>query len=83
MIGSEGIFGVIPDVDVRIRPVPAATRYEGWIAGSFAEGNEIIRRLAQDDRLPTIASVSDEDETATSLTMSAPGGVAATASGGT
>ena len=75
VIGSEGIFGVIPDVDVRIRPAPAATRYEGWIAGSFAEGNEIIRRLAQDDRLPTITRVSDEDETSTSLTMSAPGGV--------
>ncbi|MBK8295202.1 MAG: hypothetical protein IPK93_10680 [Solirubrobacterales bacterium] len=56
--------------------MPVATRYEGWIAGSFAEGNEIIRRLAQDDALPTIARVSDEDETATSLTMSAPGGVA-------
>ncbi len=76
VIGSEGIFGVIPDVDVRIRPVPVATRYEGWIAGSFTEGNEIIRRLGQDDRLPTIARVSDEDETATSLTMSAPGGAA-------
>lgn len=76
VIGSEGIFGVIPDVDVRIRPVPAATRYEAWIAGSFAEGNEIIRLLAQDDRLPTISRVSDEDETSTSLTMSAPGGVA-------
>lgn len=76
VIGSEGIFGVIPDVEVRIRPVPAATRYEGWIAGSFAEGNEIIRRLAQDDALPTIARVSDEDETSTSLTMSSPGGVA-------
>jgi alkyldihydroxyacetonephosphate synthase len=78
VIGSEGILGVIPDVDVRIRPAPVATRYEGWIAGSFAEGNEIIRKLAQDDRLPTIARVSDEDETATSLTMSAPGGLAGT-----
>lgn len=76
VIGSEGIFGVIPDVDVRIRPVPVATRYEAWIAGSFAEGNEIVRQLAQIDRLPTIVRVSDEDETSTSLTMSAPGGVA-------
>ncbi|MGK2956708.1 MAG: FAD-binding oxidoreductase [Solirubrobacterales bacterium] len=76
VIGSEGILGVIPDVEVRIRPAPAAARYEGWITGSFAEGNEIIRKLAQDDRLPTIARVSDETETATSLTMSAPGGVA-------
>lgn len=76
IVGSEGIFGVIPDVDVRIRPAPEAKRYEGWIAGSFEEGNEIIRGLAQDDALPTIARVSDEGETEVSLTMSAPGGVA-------
>jgi len=76
IVGSEGIFGIIPDVDVRIRRAPEVKRYEGWIAGSFAEGNEIIRGMAQSDSLPTIARVSDEGETEVSLTMSAPGGVA-------
>jgi alkyldihydroxyacetonephosphate synthase len=76
IIGSEGIFGIIPDVDVRIRVDPEATRYEGWITGSFDEGNEIIRALAQQGALPAIARVSDEAETEVSLTMSAPSGFA-------
>jgi len=76
IVGSEGIFGVIPDVDVRIRPVPVSKRYEAWIAPGFAEGNEIIRGLAQSDSLPTIARVSDEDESEVNLTMALPGGMA-------
>ena len=76
IIGSEGIFGVIPDVDVRIRPSAEARRYEAWIAGGFEEGNEIIRSLVQVDRLPTIARVSDESESEVNLTMALPSGVA-------
>lgn len=76
IVGSEGIFGLIPDVDVRIRPAPEQKRYEAWIAGGFAEGNEIIRGLAQSDSLPTIARVSDESETEVNLSMATPSGVA-------
>ncbi|MGA7397051.1 MAG: FAD-binding oxidoreductase [Solirubrobacterales bacterium] len=76
VVGSEGIFGVIPDVDVRIRPAPARKRYEAWIAPGFEEGNEIIRGMAQSDSLPTIARVSDEEETEVNLTMALPGGTA-------
>ena len=31
-----GDLGVITDVAVRVRPTPAVTRYEGWIAADFA-----------------------------------------------
>lgn len=75
-IGSEGIFGVIPDVDVRIRPLPPTRRYEAWIVEDFEAGNEIVRRLAQDDRLPTIIRVSDRPETEVNLAMSLPSGPA-------
>ena len=30
MIGSEGVFGIITRVRVRVHPIPAATRYEAW-----------------------------------------------------
>ena len=63
IIGSEGIFGVIPEVAVRVRPVPEVRRYEGWIAESFEAGSEIFRKLAQSGGLPTVARVSDEPET--------------------
>ncbi len=76
VIGSEGAFGVIPEVEVRLRRIPEARRYEAWFTDSFESGNEIVRRLAQSDRLPTIARVSDADETAVSLGISGPSGAA-------
>ena len=30
LIGSEGVFGIITRVRVRVHPVPEATRYEAW-----------------------------------------------------
>ena len=79
VIGSEGIFGVIPDVDVRIRPAPAMRRYEAWIAEDSRSGNEIMRDLAQAGLLPTIARVSDDAETRVSLASAVPSGVAGSA----
>jgi len=76
VIGSEGILGVIPDVDVRIRPLPATRRYEAWIVEDFEAGNEIVRGLAQSDRLPTIIRISDGPETEVNLAMSLPSGAA-------
>ena len=77
-VGSEGILGVIPDVDVRIRPLPATRRYEAWIVEDFEAGNEIVRGLAQTDSLPTIIRVSDVPETEVNLAMALPSGAAGT-----
>lgn len=79
VIGSEGVFGVIPDVDVRVRPAPAVQRREAWIADSFEAGNAIVRSLAQAGRLPTVIRVSDETETEVSFASSAPTGLAGAA----
>src|SRR6185312_1291662 len=37
VLGSEGTFGVITSVRVRVRPVPAVKVYDGWRFGSFTE----------------------------------------------
>jgi alkyldihydroxyacetonephosphate synthase len=79
IVGSEGTLGVIPDVTVRVRPTPSARRYEAWIAEDFAAGAEIVRALAQGPGLPTVARVSDEEETWVSLSLSGPRGAAAKA----
>jgi alkyldihydroxyacetonephosphate synthase len=75
IVGSEGTFGVIPDVTVRVRPAPRVRRYEAWIAEDFEAGAEIVRSLAQGSGLPDVVRVSDQEETSVSLSLSGPRGV--------
>jgi alkyldihydroxyacetonephosphate synthase len=82
VVGSEGAFGVIPEVTVRVRPAPPLRRYEAWIAESFEAGAEIVRALAQGPGLPDVIRVSDEEETEVSLALSGPRGLAGTMFGG-
>jgi alkyldihydroxyacetonephosphate synthase len=82
VIGSEGIFGVIPEVTVRIRPQPRQRRYEAWIAESFEAGAEIVRTLAQGPGLPDVIRVSDAEETEVSLALSGPRGLGGALFGG-
>jgi alkyldihydroxyacetonephosphate synthase len=82
VLGSEGVFGVIPEVTVRVRPVPEQRRYEAWIAESFEAGAEIVRALAQGPGLPDVIRVSDEEETRVSLALSGPRGIAGSLFGG-
>lgn len=63
VLGSEGAFGVITSVTVRVRPVPATKVYEGWRFTTFDAGRTALRRLAQDGPLPTVLRLSDETET--------------------
>ena len=64
LLGSEGAFGVITEVTVRVRPLPESRRHEGWRVDSFAAGAALLRRLAQDGPRPDLARLSDETETA-------------------
>ncbi len=76
VIGSEGVFGVIPEVTVRVHPAARVRRYEGWLAESFEAAAEIVRALAQGPGLPDVIRVSDEEETQVSLALSGPRGLA-------
>ncbi len=67
VLGSEGAFGVITSVRVRIRPVPDAQAYEGWRFSDFETGSTALRALAQDGPLPTVLRLSDETETMVGL----------------
>ncbi len=66
-LGSEGAFGVITEVTVRVRPLPQVRVYEGWHWPDFTTGAEAMRALAQSDLLPTVLRLSDESETAINL----------------
>ncbi|WP_439030421.1 FAD-binding oxidoreductase [Gordonia terrae] len=79
VLGSEGVFGIITSVRVRIRPAPSARVFDAWRFPSFADGATALRRLAQDGPLPTVLRLSDEVETA--LNLADPAGAGSEASG--
>ena len=62
-LGSEGAFGVLTEVTVRIRPLPAATAYGAWTFPDFASGAAAFRELTQRGIRPTVLRLSDETET--------------------
>ena len=67
LIGSEGVFGIITRVRVRVHPTPAATRYEAWSFPDFATGADSLRAVAQTGTGPTVLRLSDEAETGVNL----------------
>lgn len=69
LLGSEGVFGVITEVTVRVRPRPQTEAYEGWRFDSFSGGMAAVRTLAQAGPSPALAvlRLSDEAETAVGL----------------
>ncbi|HVL96756.1 MAG TPA: FAD-binding oxidoreductase [Solirubrobacteraceae bacterium] len=75
LAGSEGALGVLTEVTLRVRPLPAERRYEGWFLRSFGEGWEVLRALAQDGLAPDVARLSDEPETRMSLALAGRHGV--------
>ncbi|OMB93865.1 flavoprotein [Mycobacterium sp. NS-7484] len=67
LIGSEGVFGVITRVRVRVHPIPEATRYEAWSFPDFATGADALRAVTQTGTGPTVIRLSDEAETGVNL----------------
>ncbi|HWK27047.1 MAG TPA: FAD-binding oxidoreductase [Solirubrobacter sp.] len=74
VLGSEGAFGVITRVAVRVRPARSAA-YDAWVLPSFADGCDVLRRLAQDGLAPDIARLSDEEETRLNVALAGTGAV--------
>ncbi len=66
-IGSEGVFGIITRVRVRVHPVPESVRYEAWSFPDFATGSGALRAVTQTGSGPTVLRLSDEVETGINL----------------
>ena len=73
VMGSEGILGAITSVGLRVFPLPAARRYEGFAFRDFEAGWDALRGLAQDEMAPDIARLSDEAETRMSFALAGNG----------
>ena len=67
IMGSEGAFGVVTAVTVRVRKAPEVTLYEHWRFGSFLEGAAAMRALKQAGHRVTVLRLSDELETMVNL----------------
>jgi alkyldihydroxyacetonephosphate synthase len=76
-VGSEGVLGVLTRVALRVRPLPASRRCEGFMFGSFEQGCEAFRALEQDGVAPHVARLSDERETEVTFAMAGREGLTA------
>lgn len=70
VVGSEGAFGIITEVTVRIRPLPTHVRYEAFVFDGWERGVAAVRELAQRRALATVTRLSDVDETDVALMSS-------------
>ncbi|WP_295624071.1 FAD-binding oxidoreductase [uncultured Corynebacterium sp.] len=66
-LGSEGAFGVITKVRVRIHRAPEVVRHEAFTFPDFAAGTAGLREVAQTGAGPTVIRLSDEPETMVNL----------------
>lgn len=67
-LGSEGIFGVITRVRLRVHPIPEVKRYEAFSFPSFDAGVAGVRAVTQAGAGPTVIRLSDEIESSLNLT---------------
>ena len=74
-VGSEGAYGVITEVTVRVRPLPEVERYEGLSFRTWPEGLAALRALEQDGVAPDVVRLSDPDETRVQLALAGTGGL--------
>lgn len=69
VLGSEGAFGVITEVTVRVRPTPAATAYGAWTFPDFESGAAAVREATQRGIRATVLRLSDANETRVNAAM--------------
>ena len=66
-LGSEGVFGIITKVRVRVHKLPATKRYEAFSFPDFATATTAVREVVQQKTGPTVIRLSDEIESAINL----------------
>ncbi len=61
-VGSEGTLGVITSAQLRLHPVPTASRRGAWGFASFAEGLDACRRVLRRGATPAVLRLYDVPE---------------------
>ena len=73
VVGSEGVLGVISQLDLRVRRAPSEQHFEGVFFDDFSSGREALRELAQEHLAPAITRLSDQAETRISMALAGGG----------
>lgn len=73
VLGSEGAFGVITEVTLRVHHRPGVRRWDVVALPDWDRGLALVRELAQHGPLPAVVRLSDPEETAATLAQA--GGV--------
>ena len=69
VLGSEGVFGVVVEATLRVRPAPRAREERGMLFRSFADGLAAVRELRRREVPLSMARLSDAAETELSLAL--------------
>lgn len=78
VIGSEGTLGVITEATMAIVPKPEFRRYGAWAFASFEAGAAALRSVIQAGFAPpTVARLSDAEETESTLRLAGGGKISA------
>ena len=65
LLGSEGTFGVITELTVRVRPLPETVLDEAWAFPGFEPGMAALRALSHSGwAMPSVVRLNDRMETA-------------------
>lgn len=72
VLGSEGVFGVVTELTVRLRRRPAAQRWQALAVPGFPAGLDLVRSLVQQGLAPAVVRLSDPEETRVSLAQASP-----------
>lgn len=79
LVGSEGAYGVITEVTLRIRPARKVVHHLAVTFADFGAGADALRQLVQrlgHDGQPDVTRLSDESETEVSLALAGRSGAA-------
>jgi alkyldihydroxyacetonephosphate synthase len=70
LLGSEGAFGIITELTLRVRRLSDASHYEAFFFRGWESGVAALRDLEQQGLAPDVARLSDDHETRVQLALS-------------